>query len=120
MAAERFVSEAVKPAAGTFNAYSMAAGAPGLPSAFVWRGRSFRVETVIKTWHTTGRCSHGSPEMYVRKHWFDVLTDTGCVMRLYFERHARRGKDPAGERWVLFSVRGEECGEPDGVKKAVV
>jgi hypothetical protein len=67
---ERFVSEAISPVAGTMDTTRMAAGEPGLPSKFVWRDRTISVTAVLRAWHETGRCHHGSPEMYVRKHWY--------------------------------------------------
>jgi len=40
---ERFVSEAIRPVAGTGDMARMAIGEPGLPSGFVWRGRTISV-----------------------------------------------------------------------------
>jgi len=103
---ENFIDEAIEPVEGTFDTEMMATGEPGLPHEFLWRGRRVVVAAVVKSWRETGPCRHGSGEQYVRKHWYDVLTTEGLVMRLYFERSARRGK-PKGPRWWLFSVRGE-------------
>jgi hypothetical protein len=44
--------------------------------------------------------------MYVRKHWYEVVTASGGTMKLYFERQARRGQK--GTRWWLFSIREPE------------
>ena len=71
---ERFISEAISPVAGTGDTARMAAGEPGLPREFVWCGRTISVTAVLRTWRETGRCHHGSPEMYVRKHWYKVAT----------------------------------------------
>ena len=38
-----FISEAVRPVGGTFDAAGMARGEPGLPQRFVWRGREYAV-----------------------------------------------------------------------------
>lgn len=62
----------------------MAAGEPGLPREFVWRGRTVRITAVLRTWRETGPCRHGSPERYVRKHWYEVATDSGGMMKIYF------------------------------------
>lgn len=105
---ERFIGEAITPVAGSFAPAAMAAGEPGLPQAFVWRGRTVEVVAVLRRWHDTGPCSHGSGEMYVRKHWFEVATTAG-TLKLYFERQPRRGR--AGRRWWLFSIR-EADGAP--------
>jgi hypothetical protein len=101
----RFISEAIQPATATSDTSRMALGEPGLPQEFTWRGETYRVAGVIRTWRETGPCSHGSPEVYVRKHWFEVLTDSGHRMKLYAERQARGRK---GGRWWLFSVEDPE------------
>ena len=41
-------------------------------------------------------------ELYVRKHWFEVLTDSGETLKIYFERQARSRN--ARARWWLFSI----------------
>ena len=103
-ARERFVSEAIEPVAGSFDAGRMALGEPGLPAAFVWRGQRLEVVAVLRSWRETGLCRHGSPELYVRKHWFEVVTRDGATLKLYFDRQPRGGRRSA--RWWLFSVRG--------------
>jgi len=103
---ERFVDEALIPVLETADTSRMAMGEPGLPREFIWRGQTVEVAAVLRTWHTTGKCRHGSPEMYVRKHWYEVLDSDGAVMKIYFERQPRRGEK--GARWWLFSIS-----EPD-------
>ena len=98
----RFVGEALKPVAETFDAGRMAAGGPGLPREFIWRGECVRVATLLREWRETGPCRHGSGERYASKHWFDVQTEAGETMRIYFERRARGRTRSA--RWWLFSV----------------
>ena len=100
---ERFVSEAIKPVAATCDTARMAAGEPGLPREFVWRGRTITVTAVIRAWRETGRCRHGSGESYVRKHWFEVETTACGIMTIYFDRQPRGGRKAA--RWWLFSIR---------------
>jgi Family of unknown function (DUF6504) len=82
----------------------MAAGGPGLPREFVWRDQAVRVAEVLREWRDTGPCHHGSGEMYVRKHWFEIRTSSGETMRLYFQRQPPRGSKPASGRWRLFSI----------------
>ena len=103
---ERLISEAISPVAGTADVTRMAIGEPGLPHKFVWRGRTVTVTAVLSTWRETGKCRHGSPEMYVRKHWYEVLTASDGTMKLYFQRQARGGR--GGARWWLFSIREPE------------
>ena len=99
---ERFVSEAIRPVAGTGDTARMAAGEPGLPREFVWCGRTISVTAVLRTWRETGRCHHGSSEMYVRKHWYEVATASDGTMKIYFDRQPRQGRK--GPRWWLFSI----------------
>jgi phosphoribosylglycinamide formyltransferase-1 len=99
---ERFVSEPISPVSGTVDTARMAIGEPGLAVEFVWRGRTISATAVLRTWHETGRCRHGSPERYVRKHWYEVATASDGMMKLYFDRQPRRGRK--GPRWWLFSV----------------
>ncbi len=99
---ERFVSEAIEPVTATYDAARMATGEPGLPREFRWRGRTIEVAGVLRSWRETGWCRHGSPERYVRKHWYEVATGPHQTMKLYFERTPRGPR--RGERWWLFSV----------------
>jgi phosphoribosylglycinamide formyltransferase-1 len=99
---ERFVSESIQPVTATYETARMATGEPGLPRAFTWRGRTIEVAAVLHHWRETGKCRHGSPELYVRKHWYEVVTGTHETMKIYFERQARGPR--RGERWWLFSI----------------
>ncbi len=100
--AEQFISAAIQPVAGTFDASQMAAGEPGLPWQFRWKTQTISVARVLKTWRETGPCHHGSGERYVRKHWFEVLTDSGDKMKIYFERQPRSPRNRS--RWWLFTI----------------
>ena len=100
---ERFVDEALTPVVETSDTYRMASGEPGLPREFLWRGKTIEVETVIRTWRETGKCHHGSPEMYVRKHWYELAITGGATIKVYFERQPRRG-EKSRARWWLFSI----------------
>jgi phosphoribosylglycinamide formyltransferase-1 len=97
-----FVSEPVKPVVATADTGAMAGGGPGLPREFVWRGETLRVGRVLRSWRETGPCRHGSPEQYVRKHWFEVETEGNRVAKIYFERQSRAGSRK--KRWWLFSI----------------
>ncbi len=113
--AARFVAEPVHPDRETFATSLMAAGEPGLPGVFRWRGGCVRVVGVTRRWRETGPCRHGSGERYARRHWYEVLTDSGQVMVLYCDRHVRRGD--RGGRWWLYTVAdaGEGRREASGV-----
>jgi len=109
---ERFVSEAIIPVVATCDTSRLAVGEPGLPREFMWRGRTIEVAAVLRTWRETGKCRHGSPELYVRKHWFEVATTANGTMKIYFERQPRRGHK--GARWWLFSIRVSQEGPTTG------
>ena len=99
---QKFISESIKPVIATVDAKSMATGGPGLPHEFTWRGKTLKIATVLRTWHETGPCRNGSPESYVRKHWFEVETTSNHKAKIYFERQSRGRK--LTKRWWLFSM----------------
>jgi phosphoribosylglycinamide formyltransferase-1 len=101
--AEQFISEAIQPVAETIDAARMSTGGPGLPRQFRWRSQTIQIAQVLNTWRETGPCHHGSGEQYVRKHWFEVRTDSGDTMKIYFERQPRSGT--GRRRWWLFTIR---------------
>ncbi len=99
---QEFVSEAIEPAAASFEADAMARGEPGLPGEFAWRGRQYRVGQVLRKWKTS-TAERG--EMYLRRHWFAIITECGRQMTLYCERQARSSRKPK-LRWWLYSITG--------------
>ncbi len=106
----QFVSEWIKPVTATLNTSRMAAGEPGLPSEFVWRGETVTVVRIRKAWREAGPCRHGSGEQYVRKHWYEVEDAGGRVLKMYFDRNPR-GKQ--ARRWCLFSLDEEMAGSEE-------
>jgi len=104
-----FVSEPIKPVVATADVNAMAAGNPGLPREFVWRGEKLEIAAVLRTWRETGLCRHSRSESYVRKHWFEVETLSNRRARIYFERQARGGNRK--QRWWLFSIEERDDAE---------
>jgi hypothetical protein len=100
---EEFVSEPIRPVAGTFDTAGMTRGEPGLPGRFVWRQQEYAVAEVLQAWKESGSCRSGGPEQYLRKHWFKIRTDNGLEMTMYFERQART-KRQAMNRWWLYTI----------------
>jgi hypothetical protein len=100
---EQFVSEEMKPVAGTAMASLAARGRPGLPQRFLWRGREYRVVAIMEEWKTTGRCDHGADELYVRRHWFRIATEPQAVMTVYCDRQAKDRRHPKS-RWWIYSA----------------
>ena len=101
---ECFVGEQIRPVAETLDPVRMERGEPGLPGRFTWRGKEHAVEAVLEQWKETSRCTSGSLEQYVRKHWFRIRTTQGAEMKIYFERQARSGRERKS-RWWLYTVR---------------
>jgi len=99
---EQLISEPLTPVVATSDTSRMATGEPGLPREFLWRGKTILITSVLRTWRETGKCHHGSPELYVRKHWYEIVTSTNTTMKIYFDRQARTGRK--GARWWLFSI----------------
>lgn len=101
---QRFVSEPIIPAEDTFETSETPIGEPPLPMKFTWRDDEYEVDRVLnRTKETEADRTHGSGEMYVRKHWFTVKTTSGHTMKIYFERQAR-SKAQKKSRWWLFTV----------------
>jgi len=100
---EKFISEMIKPLAGTFNTAAMTRGEPGLPSGFVWKNTEYIIDEVLEVWKETSACKSGSSEIYLRKHWYKIKTTNGMIMTLYFERQARSKKQNKA-RWWLYTI----------------
>ena len=104
---EEFVSEPIKPVAGTFEPAAMTRGEPGLPGRFIFRDKKYEVTEVLEVWKELGPCRSGGPERYLRKHWFRIRTGNGLIMTLYFERQPR-SKRQNKMRWWLYTINGKE------------
>ena len=101
---ETFISEAIEPIEGSFDARGMARGEPGLPGRFFWRDKEYTIARVLEQWKESGPCKHGSSEIYLRKHWFKVQCTNGMEMTLYFERQPR-AKSQTKKRWWLYTLK---------------
>ena len=102
---EKLISEPVTPVAGSFNTAAMATGSPGVPMAFVWRGKEYRVARIMAERKTLRGCRNGSGEKYIDKHIFTVKAESGETMTLY---RARTGSK--GDSWVLYTIANESEG----------
>jgi phosphoribosylglycinamide formyltransferase-1 len=100
LVSERLVSELVLAEPGSFDASAMAAGAPGVPRAFAWRGKTYRVSAILETRKSLRGCHSGSGEQYINKHYYTVATESGEIMTLY---RTRSGSKKDG--WVLYTLR---------------
>lgn len=105
---EEFVSEPIKPRAGTADRAAMATGVPGLPDGFDWRGTSFDIVATLETWKASA-AEGGRPggERYLRRHYYRLKMSDGSVWVVYFLRQTPRGGS-AKRRWFLLSVSSSE------------
>lgn len=102
-----FVSEPVKPDAGSADAAAMATGVPGLPTGFVWREQHYEIRELLASWKHSEPYNHrAGGDRYYRKHYFKVRVLTGEVMTLYALRHMKAGEN-AKKRWWLQSIERE-------------
>ena len=95
-----FVSEPIEPEAGTADIAAMSRGEPGLPRAFTWRKNRYEIASVEGTRRSMGR---DRGDVYVRKHFYDVVTTCGKRMTLYFERNPTH-TSARKHRWWLYSI----------------
>jgi len=101
---EEFVSEPMIPVAGTADTAAMARGEPGLPLRFLWRDQEYRLAGLIEQWKSSGPCRNGSREMYLRRHWYKILTDPPLVMTVYGDRQTKNRKHPK-LRWWVYTIK---------------
>ena len=92
----QFVSEAIRPL-GVFDADALARGEPGAPSGFEWRGETLTIASIVATRKGT-KSDRG--DVYVRRHYFDVVLTDGRHATISFERQAKRGQP----RWYLYTI----------------
>lgn len=101
---EQFIGEQITPASGTASTAGMARGEPGLPGRFTWRDREYHVLRVLQQWKSSGPCRSGGGEIYLRRHWYKVMTEPPAIMTIYFDRQARQPRRPRA-RWWLYSLQ---------------
>lgn len=109
----RFISEPVD--VETEGGHALPEKRPGAPSAFTWRGQVHRVARHLSEWHDyerKGRMARNMrPEHSARaeqtgswgvgRHYHRVVTESGRVFDLYYDRAPRNATDRKGG-WYLF------------------
>lgn len=99
-----FVGESIMPHGGTFDTSRMARGEPGLPTGFVWRGRSVDVVQELSAWKESSReGGKASGELYLRRHYFKLRMSDGATWTVSFLRQSPRSGSPK-KRWFLFTI----------------
>jgi len=98
-----FISEGIGPEGNDF-ALPPAIGEPALPLRFTWRQQTHEVRTVRRRWKELDPDrTHGGSELYLRRHWFELLMDDGAVWTVYFQRQPASRRS-AKARWWLYSL----------------
>lgn len=100
---EEFLSEPITPHAGTFDTADMAAGLPGLPRGFTWRGASYDVAEQLESWKQSApEVGRLSGERYLRRHYFRLRMADDSIWTVYLVRQTPRSGSPK-QRWFLYS-----------------
>lgn len=107
---EHFVSEAIHPLPASFEFNGSGPGEPAIPRRFRWRKEIIGIAFVVRKWTSTSSCRHGSGEQYVRRHWYEMATDDGRRMILYFDRQPKSFRHRKKRWWVS---RVTEPGPPE-------
>lgn len=108
----RFISEQIQV---THDTPPVLSKRPGPPSAFQWRGEAHQVRELISSWFDFGRSGDMAHNMApahletaagrgswgVGKFFFRVLTSTGRVFDLYYDRAPKDAGDRQG-LWILW------------------
>jgi hypothetical protein len=92
-----FISEPVEPDPRTFDRAGVAPGEPAWPLRFGWRGQTYEIVEVVRTWRTTSAGPYTTGDVYLRRHYAEVRTACGEALRIYGERGGRAA------RWFLHS-----------------
>ena len=72
-------------------------GEPPVPRAFLWEDRKLVVAGVLRSWRST-RDDRG--DTYLKRHCFELRTEDGARIEVYYDREARRG----AAQWWLFTI----------------
>ncbi|MGC1380232.1 MAG: DUF6504 family protein [Candidatus Baltobacteraceae bacterium] len=92
----RFVSRPLVPTGDGF--VTPASGTePPVPRAFLWEGRTLEIAEVVRRWRST-KADRG--DVYLKRHWFELRTEAGASLEVYYDREARRGASP----WWLYAI----------------
>jgi hypothetical protein len=92
----RFVSRAIKPE-GRELLTAPNGSEPPVPRAFRWDDRTLRIAAVLKSWRGT-KTDRG--DAYLKRHWFELKTEDGATLEVYYDRAARRGMP----QWWLHTI----------------
>lgn len=83
---------------------------PGLPSAFIWRGRRYDVQEIWGEWPDYGFGTTSAGRWWQRRHrtYFRVVTDRGDVFEIYLDRASHQ------RNWFLYRRLGKNSSGQNG------
>lgn len=99
--APKFVSEPIDPVGGSFDPHVMSQGEPALPPGFVWHGEELAVKSVLRTWRGL---KEDRGDVYLKRHYFELLFEDGRVAVVYFMRQPHRHARTGEKRWWLYTI----------------
>jgi hypothetical protein len=70
---------------------------PPVPRAFQWGGRTLLIAAVLRRWRST-KTDRG--DVYLKRHWYELGTDTGAKLEVYYDRESR----PGASSWWLYTI----------------
>jgi hypothetical protein len=92
----RFVSAPIVPEGDDF--VTPATGhEPPIPRAFRWGDRRLVIAGLLGRRRST---KNDRGDTYLKRHWFELRTDDGARIEVYFDREARR----RSSRWWLYAI----------------
>jgi hypothetical protein len=101
MSGPKFVSEPIEPKVGSADITAMSRGEPGLPQAFTWRGKEYRISAVRSS---RKGLKEDRGDVYVRRHYYEIETTSGEQMTIYFDRNPTGGGKHK-QRWWLYTIQ---------------
>jgi hypothetical protein len=118
----RFISERVEPCFANAPALEKR---PGCPDAFTWRGTRHRIACVLSEWHDyvrRGRAAHNMRPSHaaaaerrgswgVGRDYYRVITDSGRVFDLCYDRAPASAVDRKGAWFLLRELEGTRASE---------
>jgi hypothetical protein len=70
---------------------------PPVPRTFRWESEMLVITAVLRMWRST-KGDRG--DNYLKRHWYELLTESGKKVEVYYDRASRRG----ASRWWLYSI----------------
>ena len=92
----RFIGRPLAPAGENFVTEANGSDPP-VPRVFHWEDRTLAIVSVLRTWRST---KNDRGDAYLKRHWFELRTEDGAAIEIYYDRESRRGASP----WWLYTI----------------